>query len=122
MPAWTPQDLARIGSAGEIEITPPEVNGAPRAAKTVWLVRDGDDLYIRSYRGPAGDWYRAARRSGRARIRAGGLERDVTGTTHADDRAGLDDVYRSKYGRRSSYVDAMVSDAAAATTLQLSPR
>jgi hypothetical protein len=117
---WTPQDLDTIGSAGEIEITPIGADGAPRAGRTIWIVRYGDGLYVRSYRGPGGGWYRAARRSGRARIRGGGFERDVTVTPHDRDRAGLDDAYRSKYGR-SSYVDAMVTDSAAATTLRLTP-
>ncbi len=38
---------------------------------------------------------------------------------HADRRA-IDDAYRAKYGRSSS-VDAMVTDTAAATTLRLLP-
>lgn len=36
------------------------------------------------------------------------------------DQAAVDGAYRAKYGR-SSYVDAMVTDAAAATTLRLVP-
>ncbi|MBV9352424.1 MAG: DUF2255 family protein, partial [Mycobacterium sp.] len=35
----------------------------------------------------------------------------------------IDDAYRNKYGRRGSgYVDTMVRDAVAATTLRLKPR
>jgi hypothetical protein len=86
----------------------------------IWIVRHDDDLYIRSYRGAAGSWYRAARRSGHARTRAAGIERDVTLTPHDGDRAAIDDAYRAIQGR-SIYVDAMVADAAAATTLKLTP-
>jgi hypothetical protein len=121
MTPWTPQELAAIGGVGQVEITPLDDGHRSRADTPIWIVRHDDDLFIRSYRGPAGSWYRAARRSGHARIRAAGTEHDVTLTPHDSDRAVIDDAYRAKYGR-SVYVDAMVADAAAATTLKLAPR
>jgi hypothetical protein len=118
MAGWTPQDVATIGGAEEIRMTPVDADGTTRTATTIWVVRDGDGIYIRSYRGAAGAWYRAVRRSGRARIRAAGMEHDVMVTPHDGGRAELDNAYRTKYGR-SVYVHAMVTDAAAATTLKL---
>ena len=118
MQSWTTEQLATIGGAEEMRITPVHADGATRTATTIWVVRDGDDLYVRSYRGSDGPRYRAARRSGRARIRAAGIEHDVTLTPHDSDLAVIDDAYRTKYGR-SVYVDAMVTDVAAATTLKL---
>jgi hypothetical protein len=117
---WRPTELAAIGTVGEIEITPLDDGTPSRAATPIWIVRHDDNLYIRSYRGAARRWYRAARRSGHARIRAAGIERDLTLTPHDGDRAAIDDAYRGKYGR-SVYVDAKVADAAAATTLKLAP-
>jgi hypothetical protein len=116
---WTSQELEAIGGAGEIEIIPLDLDGKARPGTTIWIVRHGDDLYVRSYRGADGGWYRAARRSGRARIRARGVEHDVDLAPHGGNRDLIDAAYRAKYGRSSS-VDAMVTDAAADTTLQIS--
>ena len=118
---WTTEDLATFGAAGEIDIAPLGADGAPGHATTIWMVRVGDDLYIRSYRGAAGSWYRDAVRTHEVRIRAGNVERDVIVEECPDaERAAVDDAYRTKYGS-SSYADAMVTSDAAATTLRVSP-
>ena len=44
----------------------------------MWVVRVGDDLYVRSAYGSENPWFRRATTSGTGRIRAGGTERDVT--------------------------------------------
>jgi hypothetical protein len=119
---WTPDDLDAIAATGEIQITPRRADGTLGRATMIWIVRVGDDLYVRSYRGPEGSWYRAARRTHEGRLRAGGIERDVTcDADHHADRSAIDDAYRAKYGR-SSYVDAMVAAEVATTTLRLVPR
>ena len=70
---------------------------------------------------PDVSWYGAARRSGRGRVSAGGSEYGVVLEPAPDvDRTAVDAAYHAKYGC-SSYVDAMVTDAAAATTLRLTP-
>jgi len=58
----------------------------------------------------------------RGRIRAGGIERDVTLVELEDaDRSAIDDACRSRYGRSpSSYVDPM-EPVATAATLRLAP-
>jgi hypothetical protein len=79
---------------------------------------------VRSYRGRGGAWFRSALHSHRGRIRAGGLEREVTfsepdGTV----RDAVDQAYRAKYGRHGdTYVVPMVSAGAAAATFRLTPR
>jgi hypothetical protein len=121
MTDWTKEQLDILDGAGEIEIAPRRDDGTPRRARPIWVVRVGDDLYVRSYRGPDGSWFRTVSRSRRATIRAGGVQHDVQLTAAADvDRAAVDAAYSDKYGR-SSYVDAMVTAAAAATTLRLTP-
>ena len=45
---------------------------------TIWAVRVGDDLHVRSADGADNPWFVRARASGTGRIRAGGIERDVT--------------------------------------------
>jgi hypothetical protein len=118
---WNPDELEAIGDAAELSIAPRGPDGTLRPSTTIWVVRVGGDLHVRSYRGPSGRWYRAAARAGSGRIRAGGVERDVSfEQTAAVEPAPIDDAYRAKYGR-SPYVDAMLSADAAATTLRLIP-
>jgi hypothetical protein len=86
-------------------------------------VRVHDDLYVRSYRGPSGSWYRRARRNGSGRMRVGGIDRAVRFTAaDAGVRAKVDEAYSAKYGRYSSSLDRpMISETVAETTLQLQP-
>jgi hypothetical protein len=118
---WNRNELEAIGAAAELSIAPRGPDGTLRPSTTIWVVRIGDDLYVRSYRGPSGRWYRAAARVGSGRISAGGVERDVRfEQTAAAEPARIDDAYRAKYGP-SPYADAMVSAEAAATTIRLIP-
>ncbi len=116
---WTPNELEAIGAADEMRIAPRRPDGTLTPCTTIWVVRVGDDLYVRSYRGPSGSWYRAAQLTGRGRISVGGVERDVTFERHGVE-ADVDQAYRAKYGR-STYVDAMLTAETAATTLRLVP-
>ena len=118
---WPQDDLDTIGAAGEIDVAVRRSDGTVGRSTTIWVVLVGDELYVRSYRGPNGSWYRAATRTHEGVVRAGGLERDVTfAADHTADPAAIDDAYHAKYGR-SSYVDAMVTPEAVATTLRLVP-
>ncbi|MGP3939100.1 DUF2255 family protein [Streptomyces sp. 6N106] len=125
MTTWTSDELNRIATTDELEMAPLRGDGTPRTAVPIWVVRDGDDLYVRSYRGTDGAWWRTAHGSHEGHIRSGGVDRDVTlieeGDPGVNDR--LDDAYRSKYSRYSgTYVEPMVADTARATTLRLLPR
>jgi hypothetical protein len=90
---------------------------------TVWVVRHGDDLYIRSWRGRTAAWYRATQVRNEGRIRAGGVEKDVTFVdADPDINDAIDAAYRTKYRRYSArYVDPMVAPEARASTLKLVP-
>jgi hypothetical protein len=120
---WTPDELARIGDADELYIAPRSTDGTLRRPLPIWVVRVGDELYVRSWRGDDGSWYRVAQTSGEGHISAGGVERDV-----AYDPAGeevndaVDDAYRQKYGRYTGYIEPMIAPQARATTLRLVPR
>jgi hypothetical protein len=118
---WDSNELELIGAADEITIAPARDDGSLHAYTTIWVVRVGGDLYVRSYRGPTGSWFRAAQRSRHGRIQALGMERDVSFEPGEGTNSDVDNAYRAKYGR-SSYVDAMVTPAAVATTLRLVPR
>ena len=123
MSAWTHDELTRIEHADELQIAALRDDGTSREPVPVWVVRDGDELYVRSYRGASGAWYRAARSSRRGHIRSGGVDKDVTFAEVADTASNdrIDAAYRAKYGRYGAgYLDPMV--AARQTTLLLVPR
>ena len=60
MSGWSERELLLIGAANEIIIAPERGDSTPRPAVPIWVVRVGDELYVRSYRGPSGGWYRRA--------------------------------------------------------------
>ena len=124
MTTWTSDELDKIANADELRLSTQRTDGSLRNPVTIWVVRHGDDLYIRSYRGPGGWWFRHAREHRESRIQAGGVDKNVT---FADADHDLDDqidtAYRAKYSRYSStYVDPMVAPQAQATTTKLVPR
>jgi hypothetical protein len=124
MPAWSDSELRRIGDAEELEITPMRRDGTTRTARPIWVVRAGDELYVRAAYGAGSSWHRIAQASGQARISAGGVEKDVT--VEDADVGVLDTVdtaYREKYGHRyASIVDRITDTDHRATTLRLMPR
>jgi len=120
--AWSPDELARVGAAEEVEIAPRRPDGTLRPPVPTWIVRVDDDLYVRSWRGSGGAWFRTAQRGRAGHVRAGDFDTDVA---FADADAQLDDAvdaaYREKYARYPSYVEPMISAQARATTLRLLP-
>jgi hypothetical protein len=120
---WTTDDLDRIGDADELHIAPRGMDGTLRRAVQIWVVRVGDELYVRSWRGDAGRWYRAAQASGEAHVSAGGVSKVVALLAAGDEvDDAVDAAFREKYGRYTGYVDPMVAPQARATTLRLVPR
>ena len=100
MTSWPPDHLERIGGAEEIRLASRRTDGTLRPYVTIWVVRAGGNLYVRSAYGPGNPWYRRAVASGGGRIRAGGAERDVSFAPAAtEDQDGIDAAYHAKYDR-----------------------
>jgi hypothetical protein len=124
MAAWTEEELSRIGDATELQLASTRPDGTLRPYVTMWVARVGDELYVRSAYGPDNPWYRRAKASGAGRIRAGGVERDVTfaetaGGVHAE----IDTAYHAKYdGYGPQIVGTVVGPKAEAVTIRLVPR
>jgi hypothetical protein len=98
--SWTDDQLRRVGDAVELHLAVRRREGGLRPYTTMWVVRVGDDLYVRSAGGPDRPWYRLARASGTGRLRAGGVERDVTfGDADPDLHDAIDSAYHAKYDR-----------------------
>jgi hypothetical protein len=123
---WSPDELARIDSAHELEIAVKRADGTLRRWVPIWVVCAGEQVYVRTWHRRETGWFGQVLLSGRARVRVPGLEVDVAvtdvGEGAAQLRADIDGAYRTKYGRYGgSSVDAMVGAEAAAATLQISP-
>ena len=123
MSTWTAEELERIGGAEELKIASRRRDGSLRPYVTIWVVRFGDDLYVRSAYGPDNPWFVRAKASGVGRIRAGGVERDVVFEDPAADvHEALDAAYHAKYDRHGPrIVGTVVGPKVVETTLRLVP-
>jgi hypothetical protein len=74
MTAWTHDELTRIGAADELEIVSLRDDGTLRKPVTIWVVRLGDDLYVRSVRGRGSAWFRGTQVRHAGHIQSGGWE------------------------------------------------
>jgi hypothetical protein len=121
MSGWIDDELAKISAADELEVTSFRNDGTIRPYTTIWVVRSGDDLYVRSWRGHSGRWFRHALQRREGRIRAGGIERDVI-FEEPDDTVhpSIDNAYHGRYPE--AYVQPMVEPDATAATFRLVPR
>jgi hypothetical protein len=119
---WSGEELSAIGDAGELRVASLRGDGSLRRRRTIWVVRHGDDLYVRSVREAEGAWFRGVQERHEGRISAGGLDRGVTfeDADHALDDE-VDEEYRQKYGRTSTAVDRITSADARSTTIRLVP-
>ena len=125
MTTWTNEELNKIGAAEELQIASVRSDGTLRNPVTVWVVRLGDDLYVRSVNGCNGAWFRSAQARHKGHIRFGGVGKDVAflEEDNPDLNNQIDAVYRAKYRRyAANIVNSIVTPQARAATLKLMPR
>jgi hypothetical protein len=123
MTSWTADELARIETADELELAGRRGDGTLRKPVTIWVVRHGDDLYVRSVNGRTSSWFRGVHGGHAARIRAGGVDKDVVLVETEDINDEVDAAYRAKYSRYAeSTISRITSPDARAATLRLVPR
>ena len=124
MSAWTASELERVDRAEELQLASVRADGSLRPYVTMWVVRAGDQLYVRSAYGPDNPWYRRAKASGRGRIRAGGMERDVEfGEATPEAHGAIDAAYHAKYDRYGArMVGTVVGPDVQPLTIRLIPR
>jgi hypothetical protein len=121
---WTSAELSRIGEADELEIASLRGDGTLRNPTTIWVVRVGDGLYVRSVNGRTAAWFRGTQARREGRVRSGGVEKDVTFVDPDDDLTErIDDAYRSKYhSYATSIVGSVLTPDARSATIELVPR
>ncbi len=125
MSTWTSEELNKIGTAEELQLASMRSDGTMRKPVTIWVVRDGDGLYVRSVNGREGAWFRGTQSRHVGHIRAGSISKDVSFVEEPDPAVNsrVDAAYRTKYRRYSaSVVDTVFTLGARASTLKLVPR
>lgn len=124
MTAWTSDELGKIGAAEELRLASLRSDGRVRNPVTIWVVRHGDHLYVRSVRGRSAAWFRGAQVRHEGHIQAGGVDKDVVfvDADHETDDE-VDAAYRAKYRRYpASMVGSVLTPEARSTTIELVPR
>ena len=123
MSTWTQDELSAIAAPDELQIATRRRDGTLRDPVTIWAVRHGDDLYVRSVNGTIAAWYNGAQTRHEARISAGGVEKDVSLVETAEALDEIDAAYRAMYGRGyPTIVPSIIAPQARAATLKLEPR
>jgi hypothetical protein len=124
MASWTSAELTRIEKADELNLSSMRSDATLRSPVTIWVVRVGDDLYVRAVKGRTGPWFRGTLTRHEGHIASGGVVKDVLFVEEAGPQVDgrIDAAYRAKYGRYpKEYVDDCLTPAAQAATLKLAP-
>jgi hypothetical protein len=126
MNGWTSAELTKIGTAEELRIRSLGRDGTLRNPTIIWVVRYGEDLYVRPVNGRTSGWFRGTQVRQEGHIHCGGVDTDVTfvAVDAADEvNAAIDAAYSAKYGRYpKSWVDAVLTPEAKSATIKLRPR
>ena len=124
MTSWTNDELKEIGTTEELQLASLRRDGSLRNFVTIWVVRHGDDLYVRSVNGRSSKWFTGVQARHAGRIRAGRVEKDVTFVEESDPALNgqIDAAYRAKYHRyAASIVNSCLTPDARAATIKLVP-
>jgi len=127
MSMWTNDELNKIGAADELRIASLQGDGTLRKPVTIWVARLGDDLYVRPVNGRNAAWFRGTQERHEGRVRAGGVEKEVSfvDVPEADNdiQDQIDAAYRTKYRRYSpNIVGSVLTPKARSATVKLVPR
>ena len=125
MTTWTSNELNKIGTAKELQIASLRSDGTLRNLVPIWVVRLGDDLYVRSVNGRTSDWFRGVQTSHEGHIRAGGVDKDVSFVEEPDSNINdqVDAAYAKKYHHYAASIISHINGfEARSATIKLVPR
>ncbi|MFM8367810.1 MAG: DUF2255 family protein, partial [Chloroflexota bacterium] len=92
-----------------------------RSMRIIWVVRVGNDLYVRSVNGRISDWFRGVQTCHEGQIHAGGVMKDVTflEVSDANINEKIDAAYAEKYRLYASIIPSINSSTARAASIKL---
>ncbi|MEX1126660.1 MAG: DUF2255 family protein [Acidimicrobiia bacterium] len=114
----TPEDLTLIAGANEVVV---ETRSGDRVVRTViWVVVDGEDVFVRSVLGRAGRWWQRALAEPEVTLSVGDIRFRFTATPVTDPESveRTSEGFRRKY-RKGRSLDAMLRPEVLDTTLLL---
>jgi len=119
---FDPQTRQLLDEAYEVRIETPRLDGSKRRT-TIWIMVDGDDVFVRSVRGDRGHWFQAATDSHEPLTLIVGGQR-IPITAHVagdpDSIARCSRALERKY-RSDPALSSMLRPTTLATTLRLEP-
>lgn len=126
MTNWSKIELEKIGASEELKLSALRNNGTFFNPVIIWVVRVDDNLYVRSYKGDKGSWYKHVQVNQKGTVTAGGITKEVNFLVLKNEDNQLNDKidqeYRSKYHKYGkTYVDPMISPQSQATTIKIEP-
>lgn len=121
MSAWTAAELRQLDRAGEVRVAGRRADGTSRTPVIVWHVVVDGNLYLRSVKGPEGQWYKGVARYFEGFLAWGGQTRSVTYALDSTHDSAIDAAYTAKYGNGSA-TRAITNSLSKQTTLRVDPR
>ncbi len=114
------ETLRDLSDAQEVRI---QTGKHPRSAVVIWVVVADGEVFVRSFRGAGGRWYRDLAAGGPATLELSGrrLAVQASPAREPDAITRASREYLRKY-RSSTYAQAMVGSEILPTTLRLEPR
>jgi len=112
--------LALLNRSDEVDIETRSPKGTAHSV-TIWIVVDGDDVFIRAVRGPTSRWYRElVARPGALVVNRIRIPVRAIAAAESDSVKRASDGYRKKY-RKGSSLDSMLVASVLPTTVRLEP-
>ncbi|BDV31927.1 DUF2255 family protein [Microbacterium terricola] len=121
MSGWTDAELRELARASEVRVAGRRADGSSRSLVIVWHVVVDGALYLRSVKGPQGEWYKGVARYFEGYLSWAGRTRAVTYTLDSSKDTEIDEAYAVKYGTGSA-TQAITNDLSHQTTLRVDPR
>jgi hypothetical protein len=119
--SWSEAELAAVGAADVLRLASRRPDGTLRQPVTIWVVRAGDELVVRSAHGRENGWFRRAAAAGRGRVEADGVAADVRfEEVPVAEHLPADAAYHAKYDHYpKEYVDPVVDERSWGAALRL---
>ena len=121
MSGWTDAELSELGQVSEVRVAGRRADGTSRTLVIVWHVVVDGALYLRSVKGPQGEWYKGVARHFEGFLSWGGHTRAVSFALDSSHNRAIDAAYTAKYGNGSS-TRAITNELSHQTTLRVDPR